>query len=201
MRGDITAAIANAYTANPAASLETLKAQYQTTQVLFALAELDGNGDSLALALFGSDALGPSPCSARSRPRKASIKPSLRRPRALPSRRCRSAGSSPAALAGGNRRGQYAGQCGRCCASPIRRRGGSRGSGDGAILGAEGMAGHPHPPSKRARRSELDLRSVNPRSAEIGFNFPGGAERLAAMAATQGLSVENGPDGLIIRTR
>ena len=46
-----------------------------------------------------------------------------------------------------------------------------------------------------------DLRSVNPRSAEIGFDFPGGSERLAAMAEAHGLSVENGPEGLIVRTR
>ena len=46
-----------------------------------------------------------------------------------------------------------------------------------------------------------DLRSVNPRSAEIGFDFPGGAERLAEMAEAHGLSVENGPEGLIVRTR
>jgi hypothetical protein len=46
-----------------------------------------------------------------------------------------------------------------------------------------------------------DLRSVNPRSAEIGFDFPGGAERLTAIAAGQGLSVENGAAGLVVKTR
>jgi len=46
-----------------------------------------------------------------------------------------------------------------------------------------------------------DLRSVSPRSAQISFDFPGGADRLSAMAAGQGLSVEQGPDGLIVKTR
>jgi hypothetical protein len=46
-----------------------------------------------------------------------------------------------------------------------------------------------------------DLRSVNPRSAQIGFDFPGGVERLTAMAGAQGLSVTNGPEGLIVKTR
>ena len=46
-----------------------------------------------------------------------------------------------------------------------------------------------------------DLRSVNPRSAIISFDFPGGAGRLTAMAAAQGLAVENGTDGLTVKTR
>ena len=46
-----------------------------------------------------------------------------------------------------------------------------------------------------------DLKSVNPRSATISFDFPGGAERLTAMAGAQGLAVENGPDGLTVKTR
>jgi hypothetical protein len=46
-----------------------------------------------------------------------------------------------------------------------------------------------------------DLRSVNPRSAEIAFDFPGGTDRLAAIATSQGLSVERGPDGLVVKTR
>jgi hypothetical protein len=46
-----------------------------------------------------------------------------------------------------------------------------------------------------------NLRSVNPRSAEIGFDFPGGAERLAEMAEAHGLSLENGPEGLIVKSR
>ena len=46
-----------------------------------------------------------------------------------------------------------------------------------------------------------DLKSVNPRSAQISFDFPGGASRLSAMAAGQGLTVEQGPEGLIVKTR
>ena len=46
-----------------------------------------------------------------------------------------------------------------------------------------------------------DLRSVNPRSAEIGFDFPGGPERLAEIAEARGLSVESGPEGLVVRSR
>ncbi len=46
-----------------------------------------------------------------------------------------------------------------------------------------------------------DLKSVNPRSAQISFDFPGGASRLSAMAAGQGLTVEQGPEGLTVRTR
>ena len=57
-RGDLSAAIAKAYFANPASGVETLKSQYKTTQILLALAELDGSGDSLTLKLVGSDAVG-----------------------------------------------------------------------------------------------------------------------------------------------
>jgi hypothetical protein len=46
-----------------------------------------------------------------------------------------------------------------------------------------------------------DLKSVNPRAAEIGLDFPGGAERLAAMAEANGLSVEKGPEGLVVKAR
>ena len=55
-RGDITAAIANDYFANPASGMDTLKSQYKTTQVLFAVAGIDGGGDALTLKLVGSDA-------------------------------------------------------------------------------------------------------------------------------------------------
>ena len=46
-----------------------------------------------------------------------------------------------------------------------------------------------------------DLKSGNPWSATISFDFPGGAGRLTAMAGAQGLAVENGPDGLVVKTR
>ena len=57
-RGDLSAEIAKTYFANPAAGVDTLKTQYKTTQVLMALAELDGGGESLSVKLVGNDAVG-----------------------------------------------------------------------------------------------------------------------------------------------
>ncbi len=56
-RGDLTAAIASAYFANPAAGAETLKSQYHTTQVVMAVAEIEGD-DAINLRLVGFDTLG-----------------------------------------------------------------------------------------------------------------------------------------------
>ena len=57
-RGDLTAAIANAYFANPTSGMATLKLQYKTPQIVVALAEPDSGGDSLTVKLVGNDALG-----------------------------------------------------------------------------------------------------------------------------------------------
>lgn len=199
VRGDITAALANAYTANPAASLETLKSQYQTTQILFALAGLDGNGDSLTLKLFGSDALGPFSLQ-RTIKAKEGVDDTVVQEAArlafetVQERWKLTRGSAPAVSAEAN---AGAGEALHVAS----------GSGLVAVQVTAQFSGLKEWQAIRTRLQSVpgvqnwDLRSVNPRSAEIGFNFPGGAERLAAMAAGQGLSVENGPDGLIVRTR
>jgi hypothetical protein len=201
VRGDITAAIANAYTANPAASLETLKAQYQTTQVLFALAELDGNGDSLTLKLFGSDALGPFSLQRKIKAKEGVDQTILEEAARLAFETVQerwklTRGSLPAATTGANTEA-IAGDAPQV----------PSGGGLAAVQVTAQYSGLKEWQAIRTRLQSVpgvqnwDLRSVNPRSAEIGFNFPGGAERLAAMAAAQGLSVENGPDGVIVRTR
>ena len=57
-RSDLTAAIANAYIANPAAGVETLKSQYRTTQLLLAVAEIDPGGEAVTLKVIGTNSLG-----------------------------------------------------------------------------------------------------------------------------------------------
>ncbi len=57
-RSDITAAIANAYIANPSASAETLKSQYRTPHILLAVAISGGTSGEMTLRLIGTDSLG-----------------------------------------------------------------------------------------------------------------------------------------------
>jgi hypothetical protein len=197
-RGDISAAIANAYIANPAAGLETLKSQYRTTQILFAFAELEGGGDALTLKLIGNDALGT-----------FALKRTLKSREGVDETLLQAA----ARLAFDTVQQRWKLTRGSLVTASVAQRGGEP-------SGYSPAGGELTPIQVTARFSGLrewqtirarlqgvpgiqnwDLRSVNPRSAEIGFDFPGGVERLAAVAAAQGLSVENGPEGLIVKTR
>jgi hypothetical protein len=200
VRGDITAAIASAYAANSQAGLDALKSQYHTTQILFALAEIEGGGDALTLKLIGSDALGAFALKRTLQPREgvdeAALQDAARLAFETVQERWKLTRGSPVSAS----------------AEP-----GAFGEPPSGYSPAGGELTHVLVTAEfsgirewQAIRSRLqsvpgiqnwDLRSVNPRSAEISFEFPGGAERLAAIAARQGLSVENGPDGLIVRTR
>ncbi len=199
-RGDITAPIANAYAANSAASLETLKSQYQTNQILFALAEVEGNGDSLSLKLFGNDAIGPFSLERKFKAKEgvdeAVVQEAARLAFETVQERWKLTRSSPApapaAAAEAN--------AGDAAQVP---------AGGGGLVSLQVTAQYSGLKEWQAIRTRLqgvpgvqnwDLRSVDPRSAEIALDFPGGAERLSGMAAAQGLSIENGPDGLIVRT-
>ncbi len=196
-RGDITAAIASAYFANPAAGLETLKSQYHTTQLLFAVAELDGSGDTLTLKLTGNDGLGQFSLQRKVKAKEGvdetSVKTAARLAFETVQERWKLTrdtlmSADPAPGAGGP--GAY--------------------SARGGLVSLQVTAQFSGLKEWQAIRARLqrvpgiqnwDLRSVNPRSADIGFDFPGGAERLTALAASQGLSVENGPEGLVVKTR
>jgi hypothetical protein len=198
-RGDINAAIANAYIANPPAGLDTLKSQYRTTQILFALAELEGGGDALTLKLIGSDALGAFALKRSFQPREGVDETALQAAARLAFETVQerwklTRGSFVAASAEPSAGGEP---------SAYTPTGGEL----APVLVTAEYSGLREWQAIRARLQNVpgiqnwDLRSVNPRSAEIGFDFPGGAERLAALAARQGLNVESGPDGLIVRTR
>ena len=198
-RGDLTAAIARAYFANPAAGVETLKTQYKTTQILMALAELDGGGDSLTVKLVGSDAVGlfslQREVKARDGIDEAALESAAQLAFETVQERWKITRGSPAvatAAASSNEASE---------APP---------PGGGDLVSVQVTAEFSGLKEWQAIRSRLqsvpgvqhwDLRSVNPRSAEIGFDFPGGAERLAEMAEARGLSVESGPEGLIVRNR
>lgn len=193
-RGDLTAAIAKAYLANPTASVETLKSQYKTAQILLAVAETDGY-DGVTLKLVGSDALG-----LFSLERKVKTGGAFNE----------SALNSAARLAFDTVQERWK-----------LTRGGAQPSVANVAARSEALpSGNLAPVKITAEFSGLkewqtirgrlqgvpgvqnwDLKSVNPRAAEIGFDFPGGAEKLAAMAETYGLAVENGPEGLVIRSR
>lgn len=196
-RGDLSAAIAKAYFANPASGVETLKSQYKTTQILLALAELDGSGDSLTLKLVGSDAVGLFSVERKEKPRdgidEAAFQSAARLAFETVQERWKLTRGSPAVVTAASR-GQDADE-----APPA-----------GELVPVQATAEFSGLKEWQAIRTRLqsvpgvqhwDLRSVNPRSAEIGFDFPGGSERLAELAGAHGLSVENGPEGLIIRTR
>ncbi|HWJ18648.1 MAG TPA: hypothetical protein VNR65_07975, partial [Geobacterales bacterium] len=198
-RGDLTAAIAKTYFANPAAGVDTLKAQYKTTQILMALAELDGGGDNLTVKLVGSDAVGlfslQREVKARDGIDQAALESAAQLAFETVQERWKITRGSPAvatAAASSNETSE---------APP---------AGGGELVSVQVTAEFSGLKEWQAIRSRLqgvpgvqhwDLRSVNPRSAEIGFDFPGGAERLAELAEARGLSVESGPEGLVVRSR
>jgi hypothetical protein len=198
-RGDITSAIANAYIVNPSAGLDTLKSQYRTTQILFAMAEIEGGGDALTLKLIGSDAIGAFSLKRNFQPREGVDETALQQAaqvafETVQERWKLTRGTLVTASAEPSAGGEP---------SAYSATGGELTS----VLVTAEYSGLREWQAIRARLQSVpgiqnwDLRSVNPRSAEISFDFPGGAERLAALAARQGLNVESGSDGLIVRTR
>jgi hypothetical protein len=195
-RADLTAAITNAYIANPTAGVETLKSQYRTTQLLLAVAEIDTGGDAVTLKLIGIDSLGLFSLQRKVKAREGVDEPLLQMAAHLAFetvqqrwKLTRETFVSTSATATPDSPASHA---------------------TGALVPVQITAQFSGLKEWQAIRTKLqavpgiqnwDLRSVNPRSAQIGFDFPGGAERLIAIAAGQGLSVENGPDGLIVKTR
>jgi hypothetical protein len=196
-RGDLTAAIAKAYFANPASGMETLKLQYKTPQIVVALAEPDGGGDSLTVKLVGSDALGlfllQRKVKAKDGIDEATLQSAARLTFETVQERWKLTRGS-AAVATAAARSYDSDEV-----SPA-----------GELVSVQVTAEYSGLKEWQAIRTRLqsvpgvqhwDLRSVNPRSAEIGFDFPGGPERLAEMAEARGLSVENGPEGLVVKSR
>jgi hypothetical protein len=197
-RGDLTAAIAKAYFANPASAMATLKSQYKTPHIVVALAEPDGGGDSLTVKLVGSDALGLFSLERKVKAKdgidEAALQSAARLAFETVQERWKLTRGSAAAVVTAAARGRDSDEV-----SPA-----------GELVSVQVTAEFSGLKEWQAIRRRLqsvpgvqhwDLRSVNPRSAEIGFDFPGGAERLAEMAEARGLSVENGPEGLVVKSR
>jgi hypothetical protein len=198
VRNDLTAAIANAYIANPAAGVETLKSQYRTSQLLFAVASTGAGGDEIMLKLIGNDASGQLSVQRKIRGQDAgeeSLLPAAAR-LAFETIQQRwkltrdtfvASGETAASLAAGGS--------------------GYGGGGVTSLLVTAQYSGLKEWQTIRTRLQNIpgiqnwDLKTVNPRAAQISFDFPGGADRLSAMAAGQGLSVENSPEGLVVKTR
>ena len=197
VRSDLTASIVNAYIANPSAGIEALKSQYRTSQILLAVAT-DSGSNGLTLKLAGNDALGLFSVQRKIKAEDAADEPVTQAAARLAFETVQqrwkltrdafveadsSAGTAPTANSG-----YMSGAI-----SPLQ-------------ITAQ-FSGLKEWQAIRARLQSIpgiqnwDLKSVNPRSALIAFDFPGGAGRLGAIAAGQGLSVEEGPDGLIVKTR
>ncbi|MGO9483845.1 MAG: hypothetical protein ACLPX9_04565 [Rhodomicrobium sp.] len=197
-RSDLTAAIANSYATNASAGVETLKTQYHTPYVLFAVASTSGGSNVLTLKLAGFDALGLFSLQRKVKAEDAADEPLLRPAARLAFEtvqerwkltrdsfvQAAEPGATPAADSGVYATGEVS-----------------------SILITAEFSGLKEWQTIRARLQHLsglqnwDLKSVNPRSAIVSFDFPGGAGRLTAMAAAQGLAVENGAEGLIVKTR
>ncbi len=197
-RGDLTAAIAKAYFANPASGADTLKSQYKTPQVLLALAELDG--DSLTVKLIGSDALGVFSLERKVQPKsgvdEAALQSAARLAFETVQERWKLTRGSSAVVTAVSRSPEAAEEAAPPPSGdlqPVQVTAEFSGLKEWQAIRArlQGMPGVQH----------WELRSVNPRSAEIGLDYPGGPARLAEMAGARGLSVESGPEGLIIRGR
>jgi hypothetical protein len=196
-RGDLTAPIANAYAGNPAGGLETLKSQYRTGQLLLAIAEVDAGKDSLTLKLIGSDALGPFALQRRVKARDGVDETLMQTAARL-------------AFETVQQRWKLTRDSLVAVSIPSAGPAGPASYSSGTLVPLQVTAqfsGLKEWQSILKRLQSVpglqnwDVKSVNPRSAQIGFDFPGGAERLTAIAAAQGLSVEEGPEGLIVKTR
>lgn len=196
VRSDITAAIANAYIGNPSAGLDALKSQYHTTQLMLAVAELDIGGELLNVRLIGSDALGLFTLQ-RKLQSKDGVDEALMKI------------AANVALNTVQERWKLT-RAGAGVGADASAGAASMGFSSGGLVSVQVTAefsGLREWQTIRTRLQKMpglqnwDLKSVNPRSAQIAFDFPGGAERLASIAEAQGLSVENRADGLVIKTR
>jgi hypothetical protein len=198
VRGDLSAAIANTYIANPASGVETLKSQYRTSQLLFAVASTGGGGDEITLKLIGNDAAGQLSVLRKVRGQDAGGEPLLQTAARLAFETVQQRWKLT--------RDSYV-PGGDSAASSASDGSGYGGGGTTSLLVTAQYSGLKEWQTIRSRLQNLpgiqnwDLKAVNPREAQISFDFPGGADRLSAMAAGQGLSVENSPDGLVVKTR
>jgi hypothetical protein len=197
VRNDLTAAIANTYIANPAAGIETLKSQYRTTQLLFAVASTGAGGDEIVLKLIGNDASGQISVVRKIRGLDAAEESLLQ-------------GAARLAFETVQQRWKLTRDSyvpAESVASSPEGGGGYGGGGVASLVVTAQYSGLKEWQAIRARLQSIpgiqnwDLKTVNPRAAQISFDFPGGADRLSAMAASQGLSVENSPEGLVVKTR
>jgi hypothetical protein len=192
VRNDLTAAIANAYIANPASGVETLKSQYRTSQLLFAVASTGGGGDGIMLNLIGNDAAGQLSVLRKVRGQDAGEEPLLQAAARLAFETVQQRWKLT--------RDSYVQTTDDPASSPAS-------GGATSLLVTAQYSGLKEWQTIRTRLQNLpgiqnwDLKAVNPREAQISFDFPGGADRLSAMAAGQGLSVENSPEGLVVKTR
>jgi hypothetical protein len=210
VRQDLTAAIANSYAANASAGVEALKTQYRTAQLVLAVANVSSGNNVLTLNLAGNDATGLFSVQRKVNLEESSSEPLMQTAAQLafdslqerwkltrdtfPQAGTESGGQSAAGTEGGTPDGAPA----------------SAGYMSGEMSSIEITAEFSGLKEWQAIRGRLQnlpgvqnwtLKSVNPRNAAISFDFPGGAARLTAMAAAQGLSVESGPDGLTVKTR
>jgi hypothetical protein len=199
-RGDITAAIANAYVASPYASVETLKSQYRVSSVLLAVADTGAVGDALNLKVIGADSIGTF---------------SFNRQFKAPDEVNDTVFANAAQLAFNAVQARW-----KLSRAPIQTVS-TVGAGDGgASTAAVDLSAPAIPVQITAEYSglrewqqirgqlqripgvqNLDLRSVDSREAAIAFTFPGGSSAFADAAPTAGLSVETRADGLVIRIR
>jgi hypothetical protein len=208
IRQDITAAIANSYTANASAGVEALKTQHRTQQVVLAVANTSAGSDTLTLKLAGTDATG---LFSLERKVKASESPDEPLMRAAARLAFDTVQERWKLTRDSFVQGEPAGGAGAGAGSDAGA-GAAAGAGymtgeAGSILITAQFSGLKEWQTIRQRLQDMpgvqnwDLKSVNPRSATISFDFPGGAARLTAIAGAQGLAVENGPDGLTVKTR
>jgi hypothetical protein len=202
VRQDITAAIANSYATNASAGVETLKAQYHTSQVVLAVASTGGGSNVLTLKLAGSDATGLFSLQRKVKAEGSTDEPMMRAAARLVFETVQErwkltrdsfvqAGTGAQTEAGAGAPANTGYMTGEVSSIQITAQ----------------FSGLKEWQAIRTRLQNLpgvqnwDLKSVNPRSASISFDFPGGAGRLTAMAGAQGLAVESGPDGLTVKTR
>jgi hypothetical protein len=186
-RSDLTADIVSAYFASPASAIQSLQNQHRTRNVMLAVAEPGAGGDTLTLRLAGADALG-----------EFTLERKLR---------VKDAESDELADFGAKIAYETLQQRWKLTRPVSELAAAGRG---GSLTPVELTAEFSGLREWQAIRGKLqklpglqgfEVKSVNPRGAQISLEFPGGADQLAQVAGSGGLAVENSGRGWVVRTR
>jgi hypothetical protein len=186
-RSDVTAAMIGDLAGNSRGVFETLKYQYRSENLVLAVAEVDPQATQLRMRLIGQDAVGAF---------------ALDRTFRIPERDIDFTASLAAQIAVKVIEGRW--KTTRLASQGALTSGGAPVDLETIALTAQ-FSGLKAWQQMRARLQKvpgvqgLDVKALNARGASLTVDFPGGADRLAQAAQSQGLALEQrGPDWLLV---